>query len=61
VFYILQVYLVCFFSYLIPFGVPILLIAIIIHYYIDRINLFYRSSMTVHFNFTLLRNMYQLL
>lgn len=60
-YYLLQVYLVCFFSYIIPIGVPILLVAVVIHYYIDRINLFYRSSMTVHFNFSLLRTMYRLL
>jgi hypothetical protein len=60
-YYLLQLFLISFFCYVIPLCVPLVLIAYILHYYIDRINLFYRSSMNEHFGLNTIRTMYKLM
>ena len=60
-YFLLQLFLISFFSYVIPLCVPLTLLVFIVHYYLDRINLFSRSSMNEHFGLGALRTMYKLM
>lgn len=60
-YYLLQLFLISFFCYVIPLCVPLVLVVFVIHYYIDRINLFYRSSMNENYTLGTLRTMYKLM
>lgn len=53
VYYILNVYVVCFFSYIVPYTSLILIIYFAIQYWIDKKNLFKRFSCPINFNYSL--------
>lgn len=61
VYYLLQLFLISFFSYVIPLSVPLVLVVFIIHYFIDRVNLYYRSSNNETYGLDTLRTMYKLM
>jgi hypothetical protein len=50
-FYILQTYTISFYAYIIPYGTPVMIIAFILGFISDKINLFCRSSLKDDFNF----------
>jgi hypothetical protein len=55
-YYLLQVYTASFYSYLAPIGVIALVVIFFCQYWIDKYNLFTRSSLFVKFNYSLSRN-----
>jgi hypothetical protein len=54
-YYLLQLYTACFYSYLVPITMPVILVIFFIQYWIDKFNLFKRSSLKFVFNFSLSR------
>ena len=50
-FYIVMILTVSFYAYLIPIVVPMAVIIFAIRYWIDKFNLFKRSSLKYNFNF----------
>ena len=56
-YYILMSLTVSFYAYLVPAITPILVIFFIFQYWVDKINLFRKSSLKYHFNFFLTRSM----
>ena len=54
-YYLLQLYTACFYSYLVPITMPVIMLIFFINYWIDKFNLFKRSSLRFAFNFSLNR------
>jgi hypothetical protein len=54
-YYIINVYIVCFYSYITPYVGIILAIIFVIQYWVDKYNLFQRFSCPIDFNFKLSR------
>ena len=55
-YYLLQIYTASFYSFLAPIGIFALIGIFLIQYWIDKFNLFTRSSMLNNFNYSLSKN-----
>jgi len=53
--YIMQTYTISFFAYLMPYGTLVLIITFFLELYIDKLKLFYRSSLKDDFNYEMTR------
>lgn len=60
-YYILQIYVCSFYSYLTPIATPCLILAFTFQYWIDKYNLFKRSSCKNEMDFFLSRTMFKIL
>lgn len=60
-YYIGQIYTAAFYGYLIPIGIPVVLITFIVQYWVDKFNLFKRSSLKYEVSHDLTSKMFKLL
>jgi hypothetical protein len=55
-YYLLQLYTVSFYAYIVPITVPAIIIILILQYWVDKVNLFRRSSLYYEMHYSLSRD-----